>query len=295
MPDCTLVTCAMVPELDPDDRLLSRELGRRGLTVSVEIWNDPRVDWSASRLTVLRSTWDYHRRYHDFIAWIAEASSLTVIKNELSLLRWNAHKSYLRDLERLGVPIVPTVWVERAMRPRLDAIAAEHGWSDLVLKPVRGAASHDVTLVRRGAGSFAFGQTQLDRLTVAGGALVQPYLQSVVSYGERALMFFGGRYSHAVVKKPFDSDFAISDEPSTWTQATPREIEVATRAVEAVPAATLYARVDLLQDARGEPVVGELELIEPALYLAVHEPARVAFADAVERELAIHGRAASFP
>ncbi|HEY6327144.1 MAG TPA: hypothetical protein VIW73_11595 [Candidatus Cybelea sp.] len=289
MPDCTLVTCAMVPELDPDDRLLLRELRRRGLTVSVAIWNDPRADWGASRLSILRSTWDYHRRYGEFIAWIDKASSLTRIKNDLDLLNWNAHKSYLRDLAACGVSVVPTVWVKRGERRRLADIAADQGWRDLVLKPARGSASHNVTLARRDADSFASAQAQLDRLTQADDALVQPFLESVVNYGERALMFFGGRYSHAVLKKPFDSEFAISDEPSTSMKATAREIAVASAAVEAVPASTLYARVDLLRDAQGEPVVSELELIEPALYLAVHGPARAVFADAIERELAIHG------
>jgi hypothetical protein len=289
MPDCTLVTCAMVPGLDPDDRLLLGELRRRGLEVSVEIWDDPCANWAASGLSILRSTWDYHRRYSDFIAWIGKASSLTRIKNDLNLLSWNAHKSYLRDLAACGVPVVPTVWVKRGERRRLADISAERGWRDLVLKPTCGSASHNVTLARSDSDTFASAQAQLDRLTQADDALVQPYLESVVGYGERALMFFGGRYSHAVVKKPFDSDYAISDEPSTWVQATPREIAVATRAVAAVPAPTLYARVDLLRDAEGQPRVSELELIEPALYLAVHEPAREAFADSVERELAIHG------
>lgn len=289
MPDCTLVTCAMVPELDPDDRLLLRELRGRGLTVSIEIWNDPRADWGATRLSILRSTWDYHQRYCDFIAWIAKASSLTVIKNDLGLLNWNAHKSYLRDLEGLGVPVVPTVWIERGERRSLLDLAAERGWRELVLKPARGAASHAVTFVGQDADAFAVAQSELDRLTETDDALVQPYLESVADYGERALIFFGGRYSHAIKKKPFDREIAISDEPSTRTQATARELAVASKAVEAAPSATLYARVDLLTDARGDPVVSELELIEPALYLAVHEPARAIFADAVENELAIHG------
>lgn len=279
----------MVPELDPDDRLLLRELRGRGLTVSVAVWNDPRADWAASRLSILRSTWDYHRRYGEFAAWIDKASSLTTIKNDFDLLNWNAHKSYLRDLAARGVPVVPTVWVKRGERASLAGIAADQGWRELVLKPARGSASHNVTVARRDADSFAAAQTRLDRLTQTDDALVQPYLQSVIDYGERALIFFGGRYSHAVVKKPFDSDFAISGEPSTSIKATAPEIAVAKAAVEAVPASTLYARVDLLRDAQGEPVVSELELIEPALYLAVHGPARSVFADAIERELTIHG------
>jgi glutathione synthase/RimK-type ligase-like ATP-grasp enzyme len=289
MIDCTLVTCDVVPGLDPDDRLLLHELRRRGLTASIEIWNDPRADWSSSRMCILRSTWDYHRRYYDFMAWIDRASGATVMKNDLNLLRWNAHKSYLLDLECRGVPIVPTTLIRRGERCSLEDLAAARGWRDIVLKPAMGSAAHNVTLARGNGASFALAQAQLDRLTQSEDVLVQPYLDAVVSYGERALMFFDGRYSHAVVKKPFDSVFAISDEPSSRVEATAPEIDVATRAVEAVPGRPLYARIDLLRDAGGNARVSEVELIEPALYLAVHGPARQIFADAIERELAIHG------
>jgi glutathione synthase/RimK-type ligase-like ATP-grasp enzyme len=288
MIDCTLVTCEIVPELDPDDRLLLHELGRRGLRVSIARWDDPAADWGASRMCILRSTWDYHRRFRDFLAWIGNASALTVIKNDLGLLNWNAHKSYLRDLERRGVPIVPTAWVPRGEKRGLVDLAEEHCWSDVVLKPARGAASHNVILVRPNEDSPATAQEQFDRLTQSDDVLVQPYLEAVVTYGERALMFFDGRYSHAVVKKPFDRVFTISDEPTSWVEATAQEIEVATKAIEAVPAKPLYARIDLLHDENGDARVSEVELIEPALYLAVHAPARRTFADAIERELTIH-------
>jgi hypothetical protein len=289
MIDCTLVTCDVVPGLDPDDRLLLHELRRRGLTASIEIWNDPRADWSSSRMCILRSTWDYHRRYRDFLAWVGKTAALTVIKNDLRLLSWNAHKCYLRDLEQLGVPIVPTVWVSRGEKRCLVELTKERGWHEVVLKPARGAASHNVVLLRPNEGPNGSAQEQLDRLTQIDDVLVQPYLETVVTYGERALMFFDGRYSHAVVKKPFDRVFTISGEPSSWVQATAHEIEVATKAIEALPRPPLYARIDLLHDGNGDPRVSEVELIEPALYLAVHTPARQAFADAIERELIIHG------
>ncbi len=289
MVDCTLVTCVKVPALDPDDRLLLDELRERGLTVSVGTWNDPRVDWSASHLCILRSTWDYHLHYGDFIAWIADASSVTRVRNPLQLLSWNAHKSYLSDLERRGVPIVPTAWLQRGEPARLAQLAAARGWRDVVLKPARGAAAHKVALVTADGPSPWHAQTVLDEMLRTDDVLVQPYLGAVVTYGERALVFFGRRHSHAVVKKPFDRDLAISGAPETLAEATVEEIAVATAAVEAVPGTPLYARVDLLRDDDGRPRVSELELIEPALYLAVHDPARRAFADAIERELAIHG------
>lgn len=283
--DCVLATCEIVPTLDPDDRTLLHELRKRGLTASTAVWNDPLVDWAAARLCMVRSTWDYHHRYDEFVEWIERVASLTVVKNDPSLLLWNAHKSYLSDLERLGVPVVPTLWLRRGERPVLAQLGEARSWRDLVLKPARGAAAHNVTLVRADQASQAIGQGRLDTMLQTEDVLVQPYLESVASYGERALIFLRGRYSHAVVKKPFDRVLAIGDEPSSVVEATPQEVLVASRAIAAVPGLPLYARVDLLDDDEGQPRVSEVELIEPGLYLGVHEPARRAFADAIEREL----------
>lgn len=273
-----------MPHLDPDDRMLMRELQHRGLDVEVADWSDPSVDWAASRLCVLRSTWDYHERCDEFVAWVAAASELTRLQNEPALLRWNAHKAYLRDLEQCGVPIVPTAWVARGERLSLAQLAGNRGWSDVVLKPARGAAGHGVTLLRAQMLALDSAQARLDRLAETQAVLVQPYLSSVVTYGERALIFFERRYSHAVVKKPFDTVLAISDARSSLVEPTQQEIAVATAALEAVPGEPIYARVDLLRDER-DIFVSEVELIEPALYLSVCESARGDFADAIERQL----------
>jgi glutathione synthase/RimK-type ligase-like ATP-grasp enzyme len=282
--DCTLVTCEKVADLDPDDRLLMHELQTRGLTVSIESWSDPRAQWGASRLCIVRSTWDYHERYDEFIAWVEHAASLTVLKNDPRVLRWNAHKSYLKELEWLGVPIVPTAWVSRGEPCDLAELAETRGWHDVVLKPARGAAAHQVTLVRRGAASFAAGQAQFGQLAQKQDVLVQPYLRSVVDWGERALIFFRGHYSHAVRKKPFDTVLVVGTR-SSLVEPKPEELDIAARAPAGVPGRPLYARVDLLRDDEDRVCVNEVELIEPGLYLGVHAPARRHFADAVEREL----------
>jgi glutathione synthase/RimK-type ligase-like ATP-grasp enzyme len=282
--DCTLVTCEKVGDLDPDDRLLMHELQARGLTVSIETWSDPHAKWGTSRLCIVRSTWDYHERYDEFIAWVERAASLTILKNDPHVLRWNAHKSYLKELEQAGVPIVPTAWAARGEPCDLAQLAEARGWHDMVLKPATGAAAHQVTLVRRDAASFAAGQAQFWQLTQTQDVLVQPYLRSVVDWGERALIFFRGHYSHAVRKKPFDTVLVVGTR-SSLVEAKREELDIAARALAAVPGRPLYARVDLLRDDENRICVNEVELIEPGLYLAVHEPARRHFADAVEREL----------
>lgn len=283
--DCTLVTCENVPLLDPDDRVLLEKLRARGFTVSVEVWSDPRVDWSSSRLCLLRSTWDYHSRYLEFSRWLEQAAKVSAIRNDRQLVRWNMHKSYLRRLEERGVPIVPTIWVRRGQRCMLADVLEAHEWRDLVIKPAQGAAAHDVMRVKAEPSSLAAGQTHLERLSQAQDVLVQPYLQTVMIYGERSLIFFRGCYSHAVVKKPFDTTLAVRSSPSALVDATDDEMAVAVKSVQSVPGHPLYARVDLLRDDEENVRVSEVELIEPGLYMSVHEPASSLFADAIEEEL----------
>ena len=127
------------------------------------------------------------------------------------------------------------------------------------------------------------------------GALVQPFLKSVATYGERALVFLDGQYSHAVIKKPFDTHMAVSDVKSAAVEATTEEIAVATKALSCVPGQPLFGRVDLLRGDCGEVYVSEVELVEPALYMRIHEPAVEILADAIERELSASAKTASLP
>ena len=283
--DCTLVTCEQIPALDPDDRLLAEDLRDRGLTVAVATWTDPGVDWSASRSCVLRSTWDYHVRYDEFLAWIDRVQTQTRLINSAPLLKWNAHKRYLRDLESAGVPVVPTFWLHAGERAALGEICDARGWESVVIKPARGAAAHDVLRVARDAPGLARGQAHVERLLQSDDVLVQAYLPSVETLGERALVFVDGRGTHAVVKKPFDTLLAVNADPSTLSQPAPEERAVAALALAAMPGASLYARIDLLHDAQGHPVVSELEVIEPTLYFGVFPKASAALADAIAREL----------
>lgn len=284
MMDCLLVTCSEVENLDPDDRLLAEELAKRGVSVGSAVWSDPTVDWSSSKLCILRSTWDYHRRFQEFSEWLGLISAVTTVWNPPELVRWNADKRYLRELEATGVRTVPTVWARRGNPFSLQECRERDGFRNLVIKPAKGAATHDVMLVSQND-SLAAGQAHLDQLLEEQDVLVQPYLDSVASYGERALVFIQSRYSHAIIKKPFDRVLAVRAMTTPVAQATPSEIDLATLALSCIPLQPVYARVDLLCDASGEPCVSEVELIEPALYFGACLHAVTALADTVERHL----------
>jgi len=284
--DCSFATYARLPGLDPDDLLVVQALRERGVGAQAGVWTDPDVDWGAARLCVIRSTWDYPQRYVEFERWLNRVEAVTAVRNPPDLVRWNAHKSYLRDLEAAGVPIVPTAWVVRGSAARLDEIAQQRGWTELIVKPAYGAATLDVLRVGLADDERAGGQRHLERLIGTGDALVQPFLTSVASYPERALVFIGGVYSHAVSKQPFQALRPAGEAGEAPVVATADEIVIATRAMRVVPGRTLYARVDLIRDEANAARVLELEVIEPSLFLGMHPPAVAAFADAIIAELA---------
>ena len=264
-----LVTCAELDGLHPDDQLLVAPLAAAGVVAEPAVWDDPAVDWSGFDLVVLRSAWDYPSRRGAFVAW---AASVERLANPADVVAWNTDKRYLAALDAAGVPVVPTTFLEPGAS---SGLPAQGEW---VLKPVVGAGSVD-------AGRYNLDDPQhrelarahVDRLHAAGRPLMrQPYLAAVDDDGESALLYLGGEFSHAVRKGPMlhgpaDSVAGLyKDEHISAQAATPAQRAVADAALAAVPGGgdrLLYARVDLIPGPDGAPLLVELELTEPSLYL----------------------------
>lgn len=286
MADCIFATYSGLPELDPHDRLLAERLRDRGVSVAPGVWTDPSVDWSSARLCVVRSTWDYHRSHAAFMSWLDRAAAMTAVRNAPETIRWNSHKFYLRDLERVGVPVIPTEWLSRGEPASLEALCERHAWTDVIIKPAHGASSHDVLHVKAGPEGLRAGQSHLAHLLSRQDVLLQPYLHTLQSYPERALIFIGGAYSHAVEKTLFQTALPNGEAgDAPLVHATHDEIAVATRALATLTETPLFARVDLVRDDRSEVRLLELELIEPTLFLSMYPPAADALADAIVEEL----------
>jgi glutathione synthase/RimK-type ligase-like ATP-grasp enzyme len=287
---CLFATCEALPGSDPDDRLAADALAPLGVGVRPAVWTDPNVDWSAADACVLRSTWDYHRQADRFSAWIDTVARSTQLINPAHVVAWNAHKFYLRDLAQCGVPIVPSEWLLRGVRVDLAALLRERGWNDAILKPAYGASAHGVLRVGPSGVTGVDAQHYVETLLREQDAIVQPYLETVDRYHERALVFFGGRYSHAVTKSPFMHAGAPLEErahvpPGTSgeepVEATGEEVAVASQALDAAPSGHAYARVDVVRDDDWRVRVLEVELIEPTLYLYAHPQAPSRFALAI--------------
>ena len=278
-----LATCAALPGGDEaDGAALLAACTRAGLDASWQVWDDPAVDWAAADLVVVRATWDYSARRREFLAWAAAVPRLA---NPAAVLSWNSDKRYLADLAAAGVPVVPTDWAE----PGEDARLPGSGY--FVVKPSVGAGSMGAArFAADDPAASAWARTHIGTLHAAGRtAMVQPYLADVDAAGETALVFLDGAYSHAVRKGPMLAEAVVNglDGASLYVAEsiaprTPdaREREVAEAALAAAPADLLYARVDLLPTAAG-PVLIELELTEPSLYLGYREGAADRFAAAI--------------
>ena len=264
-----VATERVLPEPDPDEDLLLTALEAAGLAPRLAAWDDPGVDWSAARLAVVRSTWDYHHKRDAFVSWAERTAGLTQLWNSAPVVKWNSHKSYLSRLAAEGVAVVPTAHLFRGGRATLRSVLEEAGWRRFVIKPAVSASSHRTLLVT--AANLEEGVKHFNELLADGDVLVQPYVPSVEDYGERAVIWIDGEFTHAVRKSP---RFAQDEE--SVSDALPiagDELEVARAAVSSVKEPLLYARVDLARDPKGSPMVMELELIEPSLYLLQCAPA----------------------
>lgn len=259
-----------------------------GCAVETPCWDDPAVDWASFDAALLRSTWDYVPRAVEFRAFIERVSTLTRLHNPPALVVWSLDKHYLADLAAAGVPTVPTCFVEpgddaaRALAAflseglaRSTPNAAIGGAAEYVVKPAIGAGSKDAARYRLEAiDDHSRAVDHVASLLVAGrSVMLQPYLTSVDADGETAMVYLDGRLSHAIRKGPLlaagadlvEGLFAAEDirprEPGK------DEGRVAKAAFNAIPGPPpLYARIDLVRDAGGQPVVLELELVEPSLF-----------------------------
>ena len=290
-PRVALVTARAAIELDEDLPPLRDALANQGAQVAMPCWDDPTVDWSSFDVAVLRSTWDYAERVAEFLAWCDRCAAATTLLNSPEVVRWNVDKHYLLDLVGAGVPTVPTRFVEPGAdaHRELAAFLTHEGdidpgtampadrFAEFVVKPAIGAGSRDAARYR--LADLIDARSHVQRLVTAGrSVMLQPYLEEVDVRGETALVYIGGVPSHAIRKGPLlraGAGFVtglFAPEVIAAREATPHEQEVAAAAYAALPFdRLLYARIDMVHDQRGQPVVLELELAEPSLFFA-HAP-----------------------
>lgn len=279
-----------------DDDLALEPLRRRGIQVEYARWREP-VDWSAFDLVVIRSPWDYQRFPEDFLETLDTIRTATGLANPLPLIEWNLNKTYLRELAAAGIPVVPTAWRDVLEPGGLPALFRELGSEELVLKPAVGASGEDT--LRVPAARATAMERELLALFGHRPFMAQPFLADVLEEGESSVIWLDGDVSHGIRKTPPPGEFRSQEEHGGHVEAVPVEGSLAEAAAAAArfvadlnrrllggPAPPpLYGRVDFLPSSAGW-LLGELELVEPALYLRMDPGAPDRFADTIARRLA---------
>ena len=278
-----LATCAEWPDLSVSDRCLADELEQRGHEVRALAWNAAPVEqFAAADMIVLRSNWDYHHDLDGFREWLtAVEDSPAVLHNSADLVRAFLDKSYLVRLDEQGIRVPRTLVTTDFELDVAEAWLDDYGFDRVVIKPAWGASGHDVELVSQQQlpEAAARWRQSKDRRPM----LVQEFMPQIRS-GELSLVFFGGAFSHALIKVPAADDFRVNGKHGGATElhptVDPAVVEFATRVEASLPEPATYARIDVVSDG-SEHIVIEVEVNEPAIGLHLAPGSAARFADAL--------------
>ena len=266
-----------------EDGLVMDGLEKLNLRTIKKDWNDTNFNWSSTKSAIFRSTWNYFDQFSDFRNWLELVKNQCYLLNPYGQINWNLDKHYLLDLQKLDLPIVESIFVSKKTQLNLETISKSKNWKDIVIKPtISGAARHTYHLKNDEIKKF---QEKWLSLSNNEDFMVQEFQKNILTSGEIAVMLFGGKYSHSVLKKVKKGDFRVQDDfGGSVEKINPslEIIELAEKTVKSLKTLPLYARVDIIFDNGNNPVISELELIEPELWFRFKEESAYKLAEIVK-------------
>ncbi|SHH18015.1 hypothetical protein SAMN05444372_12010 [Flavobacterium micromati] len=266
-----ILTCTKLPELNPEDQKIIPELAKYNIEATAVIWSDKNINWTNFDYLIFRNTWDYFERETEFNIWLDHIEKLGIkTLNPIQVIKKNIHKFYLRELQLQGIPILPTIFIDKTNELYLGEIIPSH-WKKAVIKPAFSAGSYltevfeikDITAINE-----KFAPIARDK-----ELLLQEFAPQIQSIGETSFIFFNKQFSHAVNKKPVDGDFRVQSlfgGKYNLVQPSLQLIKQAQKVVDTFTEDLLYARVDgiIIDDTLH---LMEIECIEPDLYFNLSE------------------------
>lgn len=269
-----------------DDEITIPFFTELGINIEIHSWR-ANLDWNLFDMVILRTTWDYQNYASEFLNVLDKIhSSRANLQNHLELIKWNFDKSYLRELEKKGNTIVPTIWGDQLNRTDIKLFYEQLNCGELVIKPTV-SANADNTF-RLTYHKFEEKLESLQQIFDGRSYLVQPFMQRIISQGEFSLFFFNGDYSHTILKTPKDFDFRVQEEHGgiiTSAEPDSQMMSDAFNVIKTIPYSSLYARVDFVKDDSNVNYIMEVELIEPALYFRMDKNSPRKFVEAVLQKL----------
>lgn len=266
IPQVIMVTTTKMPKADLDSSLLANELLKIGVTSQIIPWDDKNIDWTKVPLVLLRTPWDYFYRPEEFFNWLNKVNQVSKLINPLELVEWNMHKSYLLDLQLKGIPIVPTILVNKDEYQKAELIFNDLKFDEIVIKPaISGGAVGALKAKKSAPELFA----HLNELLKTHDVLIQPFIPEIIITGEVSLIYFNGEFSHGIHKKGAENEYRVQEEyGGSVYDYNPElsELKLAEEILSKLPIMPTYARIDLV-NYKNQSRLMELEIIEPELFL----------------------------
>jgi glutathione synthase/RimK-type ligase-like ATP-grasp enzyme len=261
-----LLTCEKLPNLTISDQQLIPELAKHNLIAKAVIWDDKTINWSNFDYLIFRNTWDYFEKETEFNLWLDQIEKLGIkTLNAIEIIKHNKHKFYLREMEKEGISILPTIFIDKTEHLNLAEIIPKH-WKKAVIKPAFSAGSYLTSVFD--ASDIEKTNDEYTKIAPERELLLQEFMPEIQTLGETSFIFFNKKFSHAINKKPIDGDFRVQSQfggEYSLIQPSQKVIDKAQKVVNTFQDKLLYARVDgIIIDT--ELHLMEIECIEPDLY-----------------------------
>ena len=259
--------------VDEEHEYLLHFLQQKGLDIHKAAWADETVQWEQFNCIILKSPWDYVEKPTLFYAWLDQMTELNIpVLNPADIVEWNCDKHYLKDIADEGLKVIPTAFIEKGSTFNYGEHCKSFDTETLIVKPCVSGSSKNTFLLARDSEEET---AMINKLLEKEAMMVQPFIPSVQEEGEWAFLYFGGKFSHALMKKPAEGEFRCQQQFGGSVHAIQPEasvLESATEYVTQFAEGCLYARVDGLV-IEGTFYLMELELVDPVLFLSIDEEA----------------------
>lgn len=296
MTDITLLTCRAYYKPDNvtpyiqnillEQELLKSAFESQGLKVDITYWDNPSYEWQQTKSVLFRTVWDYFERFDEFWDWLEQVKTKTRLINSYELIKWNIDKHYLRDLKNNDIQVVPTYFADRGNNISLQEIANLNDWKHIVIKPAISASAFNTYKITND--EIEQKEQLFHELLQTHDMLVQPFFPTISELGEASLMVFGGKFTHAILKKAKAGDFRVQDDFGGTVHdynPTQEEIKFAEKVFQSCTSLPIYGRVDIVWDSNKHIYLSELEIIEPELWIRNMPESANKIAEAVNKIL----------
>ncbi|QNL23016.1 hypothetical protein HZR84_14050 [Hyphobacterium sp. CCMP332] len=262
-----------------EDEILIKALQYHGISAERRIWSETKTDWQKANYLMFRTTWDYFERFNEFQNWLNQIENTVPTINSIKTVKWNLDKKYLLELSKKGVRISESELLNVGAKVNLRTLLKEKKWEKAIIKPcVSGAARETYVVNNQNSDQLS---SHVSELLKNEAFLFQKFEERVLTKGEVSLMYFGGKFTHAILKMAKAGDFRVQDDFGGSLHeytANKNEINFGENVLSVLDVIPDYARVDILWNEENDPVLSELELIEPELWFRFNPDSAMVFA-----------------